>query len=80
MAESTRFYNYIIHKYTDTQVFILYIYTLHCIILHNICNKNVDITTSLKLEGYFGFLLGEMKYLIVLSGDESQILIRRFRQ
>lgn len=40
----------------------------------------MDITTSLRLEGYFSFLLGEMKYLIVLSGDESQILTRRFRQ
>lgn len=42
--------------------------------------KDMAITTFIKLEVYFSFLLSEMKYLIVLSGDESQILTRRFSQ
>lgn len=38
--------------------------------------KDMAIATFLKLEVYFSALLSEMKYLIVLSGDESQILTR----
>lgn len=77
--------DFIIILYTNRQIprckCLFYIFILYTVLFYIIyVMKNMDITTSLKLEGYFSFLLGEMKYFIILSGDESQILTRRFSQ